>query len=89
MPGTGKTVYLKAGLEALDKSVYNTIQTAFSAQTSANMVRSSPMLFPTGNLAINCKLAYQIAVQELHDIVVWLMQCDWIRFCRFIEAEQG
>ena len=37
--GTGKTVYIKAAIEALDKSVYQNIQTAFSAQTNANMVQ--------------------------------------------------
>ncbi|MEW5317509.1 MAG: hypothetical protein WDW38_008798 [Sanguina aurantia] len=37
--GTGKTVYVKAALEALDKAVYGSIQTAFSAQTNANMVQ--------------------------------------------------
>lgn len=37
--GTGKTVYVKAGIEALDKSHYTNQQTAFSAQTSANMIQ--------------------------------------------------
>ena len=38
-PGTGKTVYVQAGLELLDKASYQNIQTAFSAQTNANQVQ--------------------------------------------------
>ncbi len=38
-PGTGKTIYIKAGLELLDKAAYNSIETAFSAQTNANQVQ--------------------------------------------------
>lgn len=38
--GTGKTVYVKAALEALDRAAFaRAMQTAFSAQTSANMVQ--------------------------------------------------
>ncbi|KAG1667277.1 hypothetical protein FOA52_012566 [Chlamydomonas sp. UWO 241] len=37
--GTGKTIYVKAGLDALDRSVYQSIETAFSAQTNANQVQ--------------------------------------------------
>ncbi|PNH07360.1 Dynein heavy chain 7, axonemal [Tetrabaena socialis] len=37
--GTGKTVYVKAAIEALDKALYTNQQTAFSAQTSANMIQ--------------------------------------------------
>ncbi|GLI63290.1 hypothetical protein VaNZ11_006196 [Volvox africanus] len=37
--GTGKTVYVKAAIEALDKAQYTNQQTAFSAQTSANMIQ--------------------------------------------------
>ncbi len=37
--GTGKTVYVKAAIEALDKAAYANLQTAFSAQTSANMIQ--------------------------------------------------
>ncbi|KAK9829119.1 hypothetical protein WJX72_004004 [[Myrmecia] bisecta] len=37
--GTGKTVYAKAKIESLDKSMYQNIQTAFSAQTSANQIQ--------------------------------------------------
>ncbi|KAG2430891.1 hypothetical protein HXX76_009864 [Chlamydomonas incerta] len=37
--GTGKTAYVKSAIEALDKSLYTNQQTAFSAQTSANMIQ--------------------------------------------------
>lgn len=37
--GTGKTIYVKAGLDALDRTAYQNIQTAFSAQTNANQVQ--------------------------------------------------
>jgi hypothetical protein len=38
-PGTGKTIYIKSKLESLDRSTFQNIQTAFSAQTSANQVQ--------------------------------------------------
>ncbi len=38
-PGTGKTVYVKDVLEGLDKGRFTTIQTAFSARTSANQTQ--------------------------------------------------
>ena len=37
--GTGKTVYMTSQINALDSSVYQNIQTAFSAQTSANQIQ--------------------------------------------------
>ncbi|GFR44543.1 hypothetical protein Agub_g5814 [Astrephomene gubernaculifera] len=37
--GTGKTVYVKAAIEGLDKGLFSNQQTAFSAQTSANMIQ--------------------------------------------------
>jgi hypothetical protein len=37
--GTGKTVYIKSQLEQMDKAAYSNIQTAFSAQTTANQVQ--------------------------------------------------
>ena len=37
--GTGKTVYIKQVLDSLDKNAWTTIQTAFSAQTNANMIQ--------------------------------------------------
>jgi dynein heavy chain len=37
--GTGKTVYVKQVLEGLDKAEWSSIQTAFSAQTNANMIQ--------------------------------------------------
>lgn len=37
--GTGKTAYVKSAIEALDKSLFTNQQTAFSAQTSANMIQ--------------------------------------------------
>jgi hypothetical protein len=40
-PGTGKTVYVKDVLEGLDKGRFATIQTAFSARTSANQTQVS------------------------------------------------
>jgi hypothetical protein len=39
LTGTGKTVYVKDVLEGLDKTSYSTIQTAFSARTSANQTQ--------------------------------------------------
>ncbi len=41
LTGTGKTVYVKDVLESLDKGRYSTIQTAFSARTSANQTQVS------------------------------------------------
>ena len=37
--GTGKTVYMTSQINALDTGVYQNIQTAFSAQTSANQIQ--------------------------------------------------
>ena len=37
--GTGKTVYIKEKLDALDTTKFNNIQTAFSAQTNANQTQ--------------------------------------------------
>ena len=37
--GTGKTVYVKSQLDALNTATYQNIQTAFSAQTSANQIQ--------------------------------------------------
>lgn len=37
--GTGKTVYMTSQINALNTSVYQNIQTAFSAQTSANQIQ--------------------------------------------------
>lgn len=37
--GTGKTVYMTSQINALDASVYQNIQTAFSAQTGANQIQ--------------------------------------------------
>lgn len=36
--GTGKTIYIKEMISNLDKSLFGSIQTAFSAQTNANQV---------------------------------------------------
>ena len=37
--GTGKTVYMTSQINALDTATYQNIQTAFSAQTSANQIQ--------------------------------------------------
>ena len=37
--GTGKTVYVKSQIDALNTATYQNIQTAFSAQTSANQIQ--------------------------------------------------
>ena len=37
--GTGKTVYIKKEIDNLERTLYNNIQTAFSAQTNANQVQ--------------------------------------------------
>lgn len=40
--GTGKTIYIKEMISNLDKNLFGSIQTAFSAQTNANQVNSHP-----------------------------------------------
>lgn len=37
--GTGKTVYVKSQINELNTATYQNIQTAFSAQTSANQIQ--------------------------------------------------
>jgi len=37
--GTGKTVYIKAGLQAMNKEAWTNIQSTFSAQTNANQIQ--------------------------------------------------
>lgn len=37
--GTGKTVYIKSQINELNTATYQNIQTAFSAQTSANQIQ--------------------------------------------------
>jgi hypothetical protein len=46
--GTGKTAYVKAALEGLDRAAFTNQQTAFSAQTSANMIQVGGPCAPVG-----------------------------------------